>query len=39
MALKKANALVAAHEKKVIRRLGTEPYRRALAALAQFDLD
>ena len=37
--LKKANALVAAHEEKVIRRLGTEAYHRALAALAQFDLD
>ncbi|WP_257166409.1 MarR family winged helix-turn-helix transcriptional regulator [Bradyrhizobium sp. SRS-191] len=37
--LKKANALVAAHEKRVARRLGVDNYRRALAALAQFETD
>ncbi|BAM87218.1 MarR family transcriptional regulator [Bradyrhizobium oligotrophicum S58] len=35
--LKKANALVAAHEKRVARRLGVDNYRRALAALSQFE--
>ncbi|CCD89282.1 putative transcriptional regulatory protein, MarR family [Bradyrhizobium sp. ORS 285] len=39
MILKKANALVAAHEKRVARRLGADNYRRALAALAQFESD
>ena len=39
MILKKANALVAAHEKRVARRLGVDNYRRALAALAQFQAD
>ncbi|MGC2774981.1 MAG: MarR family winged helix-turn-helix transcriptional regulator [Bradyrhizobium sp.] len=37
--LKKANALVAAHEKRVARRLGADNYRRALAALSQFETD
>jgi len=37
--LKKANAHVAAHEKRVARRLGADNYRRALAALSQFDTD
>ncbi|WP_315753313.1 MarR family winged helix-turn-helix transcriptional regulator [Bradyrhizobium sp. SZCCHNRI2007] len=37
--LKKANALIAAHEKRVARRLGAENYRRALAALSQFESD
>jgi DNA-binding MarR family transcriptional regulator len=37
--LRKANAQVAAHEKRVARRLGTENYRRALAALSQFEAD
>ncbi|CAL75013.1 putative transcriptional regulatory protein, MarR family [Bradyrhizobium sp. ORS 278] len=39
MILKKANVAVAAHEKRVARRLGAENYRRALAALAQFEAD
>ncbi|WP_316238144.1 MarR family winged helix-turn-helix transcriptional regulator [Bradyrhizobium sp. SZCCHNR1015] len=37
--LKKANALVAAHEKRVARRLGSDNYRRALAALSQFETE
>jgi len=37
--LKKANAHVAAHEKRVARRLGADNYRRALAALSQFEAD
>ncbi|WP_315742477.1 MULTISPECIES: MarR family winged helix-turn-helix transcriptional regulator [unclassified Bradyrhizobium] len=37
--LKKANALVAAHEKRVERRLGADNYRRALSALARFNQD
>ncbi len=39
LVLKKANALVAAHEKRVARRLGADNYRRALAALSQFETD
>lgn len=39
MILKKANVAVAAHEKRVARRLGADNYRRALAALAQFEMD
>jgi hypothetical protein len=39
LVLKKANTLVAAHEKRVARRLGADNYRRALAALSQFDAD
>ncbi|MFQ6299249.1 hypothetical protein, partial [Escherichia coli] len=39
MILKKANVAVAAHEKRVARRLGAENYRRALAALSRFDTD
>ncbi|MGJ5202268.1 MarR family winged helix-turn-helix transcriptional regulator [Bradyrhizobium sp. HKCCYLR20261] len=39
MMLKKANAAVAAHEKRVARRLGAENYRRALAALSRFESD
>lgn len=34
--LKKANAIVAEHERKVVRRLGADGYRNALAALAGF---
>ncbi|WP_315804764.1 MarR family winged helix-turn-helix transcriptional regulator [Bradyrhizobium sp. SZCCHNS3002] len=37
--LKKANALVAAHEKRVACRLGADNYRRALTALSQFETD
>ncbi|WP_316231591.1 MarR family winged helix-turn-helix transcriptional regulator [Bradyrhizobium sp. SZCCHNR1051] len=37
--LKKANALVAAHEKRVARRLRGDNYRRALTALSQFETD
>ena len=39
MILKKAIVAVAAHEKRVARRLGADNYRRALAALAQFEMD
>ncbi|CCE02131.1 MarR family transcriptional regulator [Bradyrhizobium sp. STM 3809] len=39
MILKKANVAVAAHEKRVARRLGADNYRRARAALAQFETD
>jgi DNA-binding MarR family transcriptional regulator len=37
--LKKAHALVAAHEKRVARRLGADNYRRALAALSRFETE
>jgi DNA-binding MarR family transcriptional regulator len=37
--LKKANVAVAAHERRVARRLGADNYRRALAALSQFEAD
>lgn len=37
--LKKANAQVSAHEKRVACRLGADNYRRALAALSQFEAD
>ncbi|MGJ4952886.1 MarR family winged helix-turn-helix transcriptional regulator [Bradyrhizobium sp. HKCCYLS20291] len=37
--LRKANVAVAAHEKRVARRLGADNYRRALAALSQFETD
>ncbi|NPU64925.1 winged helix-turn-helix transcriptional regulator [Bradyrhizobium sp. 83012] len=39
MILKKANVAVAAHEKRVARRLGADNYRRALTALSQFETD
>ena len=39
MILKKANVAVAAHEKRVARRLGAGNYRRALTALSQFEMD
>ncbi|CCD93665.1 putative transcriptional regulatory protein, MarR family [Bradyrhizobium sp. ORS 375] len=39
MILKKANLAVAAHEKRVARRLGADNYRRALSALSQFETD
>ena len=37
--LKRANGFVAAHEKKVVRRLGADGYKAALAALSRFNVD